>query len=187
MSLVFGSKFSVFFLVAVLSFFVWGVLNTVVFAQVPAGCGGVGNPCCISGAPQCASGGQCSGGLCVPSSTGSGGTGSSGTGSGGTGGSGTGSGGTQPSVAPIKLPDPLKDKGWVDVVRLISDALKLLGIPIATLFFLWAGFLFITARGNEEQRERGKKAFWWTVVGTALLIGAIVLAGALVNYMQTTL
>lgn len=61
----------------------------------------------------------------------------------------------------------------------ISSALKVvqnIGFLIAILFIVYAGFLFVTARGNEEKLKKAKGAFLWAIVGMAVLLGAWVLA-----------
>jgi len=54
----------------------------------------------------------------------------------------------------------------------------LIGIPIAVFFVIYAGFLFVTARGSDEQLNKAKKAFFWALIGSAVLLGAWVLAKA---------
>ena len=56
-----------------------------------------------------------------------------------------------------------------------------LGIPIAVLFLVYAGFLFVTARGSEEQLKKAKGILLWTIVGIAVLLGAKIIAEVLEN------
>ncbi len=53
------------------------------------------------------------------------------------------------------------------------------GVPIAVIMLIYSGFLFVTARGNPEQITTARRAFMWTVIGTAVLLGASVLAGVI--------
>ncbi len=53
------------------------------------------------------------------------------------------------------------------------------GIPIATIFIIWAGYLFLTAQGDETKLKKAKHAFVWACVGTAVLLGAWLLATAI--------
>jgi len=48
--------------------------------------------------------------------------------------------------------------------------------PIAVLFIIYSGFLFITAQGNPEGLKKAKSNFLWTIVGVTLLLGALALA-----------
>ena len=52
------------------------------------------------------------------------------------------------------------------------------GIPVAVFFIVYAGFLFVTARGNEQQLEKAKHAITWALIGSAILLGAWILAVA---------
>ena len=63
----------------------------------------------------------------------------------------------------------------------IIDIFILVGTPIAVLFMIYAGFLFVTARGNETQITNAKKTFLYTVIGIAILFGAKVLADLVLN------
>lgn len=48
--------------------------------------------------------------------------------------------------------------------------------PVAVLFVVYSGFLFIAAQGNSEGLEKAKKNFFWTIIGVGLLLGAWALA-----------
>jgi hypothetical protein len=63
----------------------------------------------------------------------------------------------------------------------VVDIFVLIGTPIAVLALIYAGFLFVTARGNEAQLTSAKKTFLYTVIGIAILLGAKVLADLVVN------
>jgi hypothetical protein len=53
-----------------------------------------------------------------------------------------------------------------------------IGIPVASIFLIWAGFMFLTAQGNESKLTAAKKAFVWSCIGFGVLIGAWLLATA---------
>jgi len=82
----------------------------------------------------------------------------------------------------IKLENPLK--GGVDslfgLLRLIIDKILLpIGGILAVLAFIYSGFLYVTAQGSEDKIKKAHNALLWTAVGTALLLGAWVFAGAI--------
>jgi hypothetical protein len=89
-------------------------------------------------------------------------------------------------VTPIKIVNPLAAKG----VNTISDFLKLvindlvlpIGALIAVLYIMYAGFLMVTARGDEGQLKDAKAAFTHAAIGTAILLGSWVIA----EVIQTT-
>ncbi len=62
-----------------------------------------------------------------------------------------------------------------DVTGLISDiisAVLILSVPVIVLFIIYAGFLFVTAGGDERQIETAKKTALYTVIGAAIILGA---------------
>src|SRR3989344_277553 len=46
------------------------------------------------------------------------------------------------------------------------------GTIILILMFVWVGFLFVAARGSEEKLRTARTAFFWTVIGGLILLGA---------------
>ncbi|MEK7551893.1 MAG: pilin [Patescibacteria group bacterium] len=54
-----------------------------------------------------------------------------------------------------------------------------IGGVIAVLFLVYAGFLFVTARGNEEQLEHAKSTLKWTIIGIAILFGSLVISNGI--------
>lgn len=84
------------------------------------------------------------------------------------------------SGARATLQSPLG--GVANLNDLIEKILKVvvdIGTPIAVLFIIYAGFLFVTAQGNETKITKAKNAFTWAIIGTAVLLGAWVLALAI--------
>ncbi|MDP3965175.1 MAG: pilin [bacterium] len=59
--------------------------------------------------------------------------------------------------------------GFLQVVVLIA-------LPIIVLFFVIAGFKFISAQGNPTALGEARKNFMWVVIGALLIMGAWVLA-----------
>ena len=76
----------------------------------------------------------------------------------------------------ITIDNPTSFANFADFVEAILDVIVQIGVPIAAIFIIYSGFLFVTARGNETKLEEAKKALLWTVVGTAVLLGSWVLA-----------
>lgn len=53
--------------------------------------------------------------------------------------------------------------------------------PIAVVFIVYSGFLFVAAQGKPDEISKAKSNFMWTVIGVALLLGAGVLATLISN------
>lgn len=82
------------------------------------------------------------------------------------------------------LNNPIQAESFAEVVRNIAKLMTQIGLPIAALFLVWSGFLFVSARGDATKLETAKSTFYWTVIGTALIVGAYAIATAVVNFAQ---
>lgn len=94
----------------------------------------------------------------------------SGPGTGGTTGPGTGSG------TGGSFPNPIRYSTFMDFVKAILEVVLKIGIPVAAMFIIYSGFLFVKAQGNPEELKRAKSAFTYAVIGTAILLGSWLLA-----------
>lgn len=85
----------------------------------------------------------------------------------------------------LKLYNPL---GTIDsfaaLAAAIFKAIVIIAIPLTVIFLIWAGVLFVTARGNEEQLKRAKKVFVWSVIGAMVIVASWVIAVAINTSVQ---
>ncbi|MBI5147678.1 MAG: TrbC/VirB2 family protein [Parcubacteria group bacterium] len=82
--------------------------------------------------------------------------------------------------AATALENPLGEGStFYSLINAIVNVLIAIGIPVAVVFIIYAGFLFVTAGGSEEQLKKAKETLIWTLAGIALLVGASVIATAL--------
>lgn len=77
------------------------------------------------------------------------------------------------------LENPTNVPTLYDFIREVLTIVVKIGIPVATVFIIWSGFLFLTAQGDEAQLTKAKHSFVWACVGTAVLLGAWLLATAI--------
>ena len=70
------------------------------------------------------------------------------------------------------LVNPLKVNSLEGLLGLIVAAAVRIGTIILVLALVWVGFLFVAARGREEQLRTARSAFFWTVIGGLVLLGA---------------
>jgi hypothetical protein len=87
----------------------------------------------------------------------------------------------QPSASQtIKIDNPFKQDTIEGLIKtIVNDILMPIGGVIAVLMVMYAGFLFVTARGNEKQIGDAKQALFWAVIGAAILLGALVISQAI--------
>ena len=68
------------------------------------------------------------------------------------------------------------------ILRIVNTALVLVGI-IAAIFLIYGGIQYITAGGDENKAEEGKKTILYAIIGL-LIIG---LAAAIVNFVVSAI
>jgi len=110
------------------------------------------------------------------------------------------SGGAQPASAVQPPPPPAQTQtvqqsspaggSWVNQLN-VSDLQSLLkevlgyvtelGSIFLVLMLVYVGFLFVSARGNDEKIRSARTALMWTVVGGLLLLGASAIATVIAN------
>ncbi len=74
------------------------------------------------------------------------------------------------------LQNPLK---FPTIEKFIEGALQaviMIAIPIIVAFMVYAGFLYVSARGNAKQIADAHKNFYYVIIGTGMILGAWVLA-----------
>jgi len=100
------------------------------------------------------------------------------TGVGGNSSTGNGSSGT------YKLDNPLGVSSFCDLIVVILNAALVIGIPIAVLFIVYAGFKFILARGNPAGLSEARSNFFNTLIGIAIFVGASLIAQVIVATLK---
>lgn len=116
--------------------------------------------------------------------TGSGGS----TNTGGSGGSTNtgGSGGSTNTTGALTLPSFLNNNADTlpKVLNLLIDIVTEFGAVVAVLFIIWSGFLFVKAQGNQDALKKAKSTLYTTIIGTAILLGASVIAKIILNTLS---
>ncbi|MBI4089834.1 MAG: hypothetical protein HY421_00360 [Candidatus Kerfeldbacteria bacterium] len=81
------------------------------------------------------------------------------------------------------LPNPLKCDDTIclfaQMIRLFLGAVALL----ATVFFIYGGFVFLTSGGNADRVKKGKETLFWATIG----IVVIILSWAIIQFVLNTL
>lgn len=78
----------------------------------------------------------------------------------------SGTGGSVSLLNPINFPS---------LCQLLQEILRILlafGVPIAVLFLVYAGFLFVKARGNPKELIHARANFKYVILGILLFLGA---------------
>ncbi|GEM_PF-2499767 len=84
------------------------------------------------------------------------------------------------------LQNPLGDvESFPDLLeKILRGVVMPIGAVVATLAIIYSGFLFVTAQGNTEKLETARKAFFWSVVGALVLLGALAISAGIEATLQ---
>jgi hypothetical protein len=79
-----------------------------------------------------------------------------------------------------RLKNPLGDVESIpDFVETLLRIVLLVGVPLVALAIIYSGFLFVAAQGNPKKLEEARTTFLYTLVGAAIVLGAVVIAQAI--------
>lgn len=78
----------------------------------------------------------------------------------------------------ITIPNPVGSSAtiWDLINKVITNIVLPLGAVLAVLYIMYAGFMMVTARGNEAQLKTARAAFFNAAIGTGVLLGSWVIA-----------
>lgn len=87
----------------------------------------------------------------------------------------------------IKLSNPLGNDNMTieDAIKKFMNALVKITIPFIVVFFIWSGLSFVLAQGNPEKIKTAKNTFWYTVIGTLLILGAWAITNAIIGTINS--
>lgn len=97
-------------------------------------------------------------------------------------GQGTGFG-TDPNAP--KLQNPIKFNNFSDLAAQVTKTAVEILLPFVVLAFIWSGFLFVRAQGNETALAEAKKTIWYSIIGAFILMGAWGFATMISQTVQT--
>lgn len=86
-----------------------------------------------------------------------------------------GGGDTSSGNIVAKLNNPLKATSITEFLKQVLDVILIFAVPVVVFFIIFAGFLFVTAQGNQEKLSKAKSALMWAIVGGVLVLGAKVI------------
>jgi len=81
--------------------------------------------------------------------------------------------------------NPLKAQSLTALLQDILNALIVLAIPVIVFFIIYAGFLYVTARGNSETVGKAHRALLYALIGGVLILGANVLVSVISGTVDT--
>jgi hypothetical protein len=82
----------------------------------------------------------------------------------------------------VQYPNPLNPGGEGEIttipafLALVLNGLSLLLMPLVVIFIIYAGYLFVTAQGEEGKIQKARSALLWTIIGAGVILGAQIMA-----------
>lgn len=80
------------------------------------------------------------------------------------------SGGAEP------ISNPLSVNSIPELVTLLLKIVVNIGLPVVALAIIYVGFMYVRAQGNKDQLTKAHQAFFWTVIGAAVVLGAFAIS-----------
>lgn len=81
-----------------------------------------------------------------------------------------------------KLQNPLGGVNTIpELIAKILDIILKVAVPAIVLFIIYAGFLYVTARGDSKKIEAAHETLKYTILGAAIILAAWTIAQALVG------
>jgi|SRR3989338_817744 len=81
----------------------------------------------------------------------------------------------------LELDNPIKAENFLDLLDQVVDLAMYIAIPIIVIAIIYAGFLFVKARGKEKEITDAKNVLMYVVIGSAIILGAELLKDIVVN------
>ncbi len=75
--------------------------------------------------------------------------------------------------------NPIKAESIEMLLTMLLKFFVRVATVLCVIYMIWSGFLFVKAQGNEKELETAKRAFFFALIGTVLMLGAEVIATAI--------
>jgi hypothetical protein len=85
----------------------------------------------------------------------------------------------------VQLVNPVRVDSIQELLQTILEIVIILATPIVVLFIIYAGFKYVTARGNATQIQEATQALTYAVIGGVLIIGAVAIAEIIKNLVNS--
>lgn len=74
------------------------------------------------------------------------------------------------------LDNPLLFPNISDLLFAVLNVMIVIATPIVVFFLIYAGFLYVTARGRAEQIKQASRALTYGIIGGVVIIGSVAIA-----------
>ncbi len=76
----------------------------------------------------------------------------------------------------VGLQNPLRSGGSIpELFQVLLDIVMVFAVPLIVFFIIYAGFMYVTARGSSDKVQKAHMALLYALIGGVLILGARVL------------
>ena len=79
------------------------------------------------------------------------------------------------------LNNPLRFNSLEGLIVGVLNVLLVIAVPIIVFFIIFAGFSYVTARGNPEKISQASRSLTYAIIGGVLILGAVAISEILKN------
>ncbi len=76
---------------------------------------------------------------------------------------------------PAVIENPIVADSVTELFQILIDIVLIFAVPIVVFFIIYAGFLYVTARGDTGTIQKAHMALLYALIGGLLILGARVL------------
>lgn len=80
--------------------------------------------------------------------------------------------------------NPLTFPSITDLLVAVLNVMIIIATPIVVFFIIYAGFLYVTAKGKVEQIQQASRALTYGVIGGVIIIGSIAITQIVQNVVN---
>ncbi len=89
-----------------------------------------------------------------------------------------------PATMSVRLENPLRVDSITGLLEALLSIVLVLATPVIIFFIIYAGFLYVTARGNASQVEQATRSLTYAIIGGVVIIGAMAIATIVSNLVE---
>jgi type IV secretory pathway VirB2 component (pilin) len=91
------------------------------------------------------------------------------------------------ALAQQEYPNPISATSILDLVTQIANTIRPIAITLGVIVIIITGFKFVTAAfsGKPDEITQARKAFFWALIGIAIVVSVTVVAPAIVDFIKS--
>lgn len=88
------------------------------------------------------------------------------------------------SFAQKTLNNPITFPSITELLQAILNVVVIISMPIVALFIIYAGFMYVTGRGNPQKIQDATRALTYGVIGGVIIIGSFAILEIISNLVD---